>query len=209
MNAADGVLPSGGALMAGLSTENTLGGLAVSGGQVAAFLGVSLGALEAVGFSNGGDPNSGPAVFGEPGPVGTAMLQTFSAKAGDELSFAFNFGTNESPNTDFNDSVFLFFDGEFRLLADTGSVFPDAGADFEFYTGFKTVSFTIDSTGDHTIGFAILDERDAIVDSILLIDDVVLQSGEDVPAAPGLPLLAMGLAGLVAFRLQSARSNRK
>ncbi|MBD2773450.1 PEP-CTERM sorting domain-containing protein [Iningainema tapete] len=109
---------------------------------------------------------------------GSAIQQTFTAKAGDRLSFDWNFLTNEAtPNSDgFNDFAFVLINGEVYKLADTfSSFFSSSANEFDTETGFNTFSYDV-TTDSITLGFGVLDTGDKMMGSGLIIDNVKLEN---------------------------------
>lgn len=125
--------------------------------------------------------------------VGSAIRQTFTAEAGDILTFDWNFLTDEfTPDPFFNDFAFVSLTG-LDTLANTFSPFVDSLTPlFDEETGFETFSFTIETAGTYTLGLGVTDVLDTIFDSGLLIDNVDLES---VPE----PVSVLSLIGLVAL----------
>jgi hypothetical protein len=109
---------------------------------------------------------------------GSFIKQTFTAEAGDVVSFDWNFLTNEAtPSETFNDTAFLTVNGFTFELADTGSDFVHANHvdGFEEQTGTQNLKFSIAQAGTYTIGFGVVDVGDDIVDSGLIIDNVAVE----------------------------------
>ena len=109
---------------------------------------------------------------------GSFIKQTFTAEAGDVVSFDWNFLTNEAtPSKTFNDTAFLTVNGFTFELADTGSDFVHANHvdGFEEQTGTQNLEFSIAKAGTYTIGFGVVDVGDEIVDSGLIIDNVAIE----------------------------------
>lgn len=117
---------------------------------------------------------------------GSAISQTFTANAGDVLTFDFNFLTNEStPTPNFNDFSFVTINGSVSRLADTNSTFsPSPTGAFGAETGFQTFSSTVPTTGTLTLGLGVTDVNDQIVNSGLLVDNISLQSSSSLIAEP-------------------------
>lgn len=119
---------------------------------------------------------------------GSAIKQTFTAQAGQTLSFSWNFLTNESVEQaalndstypDFNDSAFVSIQSasgsEFLSLADTTSNFSNSStSSFDNDTGFSTFSYTIPTTGNYTLGIGIVDVGEPTRISGLLVDNIVV-----------------------------------
>ncbi|MBH8562550.1 hypothetical protein I8748_10235 [Nostoc sp. CENA67] len=137
---------------------------------------------------------------------GSAIQQTFTAKAGDILSFDWDFLTNEVlPPITFSDFSFVSISSQDNsvssLLAladvtDTTSEF--SLTDFFQETGFKTFSFKLPTTGTYTLGLGVLDVGDSDIDSGLLIDNFKLTSVPE--STSGLSLLGFSTLVLLKFR---------
>lgn len=129
---------------------------------------------------------------------GTAIKQTFAGRAGQTLSFAWNFLTDElvgeNAIADVNDFAFatLNFNSQslFFRLADTTSAFLNRDSRTPFFqeTGFKTFSFALPTDGEYTLGLGVVDVGEPTVISGLLVDRV-----QAVPEGN----LMWGLLGLV------------
>ena len=124
-------------------------------------------------------PGSLDGLVGGDATEGSAIKQTFTAEAGDVVSFDWNFLTNEfTPDATFNDTAFLSVNGFTLELADTGEDFINASnvAQFNEQTDTQTLTFSIAAAGTYTIGFGVVDVTDEVVDSGLVIDNVAIQS---------------------------------
>ena len=179
-----GVAPTNGSFQAGLSTY----GSTVSASALEGFLGLSAGSLNALG--NGAVTK------------GSAIKQTFTANAGDVISFDWNFLTSEAtPNSSYNDFAFASLTG-LTELADTTSTFVNSLTPFRDETGYQTASYTIATTGTYTLGIGVADVGDQVATSFfgevpvpsgLLVDNVTT---EPVPEpASMLGILAFGALG--------------
>ena len=160
-----GIFPTDGTYLALISSGDSDAGGSVVDSDLEEFLDLAPGSLDGL---TGGDAFEG-----------SAIKQTFTAEAGDIVSFDWNFLTNENtPATTFNDTAFFNVDGFTFELADTGSTFVDAADVDEFneQTGNQTLTFAISTAGTYTIGFGVVDVGDAIVDSALAIDNVATAS---------------------------------
>ena len=113
---------------------------------------------------------------------GSALKKTFTAKAGDVVSFDWNFLTDENtnldepdfpPNLGANDLAFVTI-VPLSLLADTFWTFSLSPTDFAAETGFDTFSFTIPITATYTLGIGVVDVGDAKTPSRLLVDNASL-----------------------------------
>jgi hypothetical protein len=154
------------------------------------FLGLRAGTLDLFGNGN---------VF-----EGSAIKQTISMRTGETLSFSWNFLTDEfTPDPNFSDfAFFMALNGVVTELADTGfPVFVDSPSAFFEETGFFTETLLNSSARTFTLGFGVVDVRDTILDSGLLIDAVRIGS-VSVPEPGTLSLIAIGLAGLGIWRIR-------
>ncbi len=134
----------------------TNGSGSVSVTSLEAFLGLSAGTVIALGNGNATE--------------GSAIKQSFSATAGDMFAFDWNFLTGEETPSPFNDFAFVVFNGMLQDLADTGfSPFALSAAPFFSETGFRSFCFTATGATD-TVGIGVVDVRDSVVDSGVLID---------------------------------------
>lgn len=167
----------------------------VSQGSLEAFFGLTAGALDALG--------SGDAT------QGSGIQQSFTANAGETVTFFFSFLTNEdTPSINFNDSSFIVRNGVATLLQDTtGVFFPGPGnvfgASFFQHTQYAQFSYVVPFTGTHTLGFGVVDVTDIFFDSGLLVDSVVAPIPE-----PG-TLALLGLGCLAAARQLRRRKRQQ
>ncbi len=141
---------------------------------------------------------------------GSAIRQTFTANAGDVLTFDYNFLTQGPlpPDPNFNDFSFFTISNSTDSvleLADTSlatTPFPNPPT-FDNQTGFQSRSFTIPTSGTFNLGFGVTDVEDGSIDSGLLVDNIVLQQlpvPEPIPEpASVLGLLTFGALGAIAM----------
>ncbi|MCL2932013.1 MAG: S1 family peptidase [Trichodesmium sp. MAG_R03] len=125
--------------------------------------------------------------------AGSAMKQTFTANAGDIISFDFNFLTDEiiGDHDAYNDFSFVSFANEaldnsfLSLLADTSSDFVNSNTTFYDETGYQSFEYEIPETGDYTLGFGVANaaksSEKARYLSGLLVDNVKVISSVSVP----------------------------
>jgi hypothetical protein len=177
--------PTEGTSQALLSTA----GAAFAGSIIEEFLGLDPGSLDKLGTSLD--------VIPFPGGVatqGSAIRQTFTANAGDILTFDWNFLTNETALfPSLNDFSFVSI-SSLSALASTKFPPADPFSMTQLFqeTGFQPFSFTIPTTGTYTLGIGVTDWRDTTKDSVLLVDNVQFAS---VPE----PTSALAVLGFGAF----------
>lgn len=167
-----GIFPTDGTSQALISSGDSDAGGSVEDSDLEEFLDLAPGALDGLA---GGDAVEG-----------SAIKQTFTAEAGDIVSFDWNFLTNEgTPSGTFNDTAFLNVNGFTFELADTGSDFVNAdGVDgFLEQTDTQTLTFAISNAGTYSIGFGVVDVGDGIVNSGLAIDNVAIAPSSSFAAA--------------------------
>ena len=140
-------------------------------------------------------------LLGLGGTNGSALTLEFFGIEGETISFDYSFLTNElTPDPTFNDFAVVSLSSEgssfFEVLGDTNSDFVLSPTIFGEGTPFEQFSFTFGSTGVFTLGLAVLNEGDTVVDSGLLIDNLVIT----VPEPSSGLLLAGALFGLISRR---------
>jgi len=140
-----------------------LGTDGASEADIEAFLGLAPGTLD--------NQGNGDAT------VGSTMVFELQVSAGDVVTFDWNFITNDY--LPYNDYAVLTINGQFIELADVASLGNTAGNVSE--TGWTTYTYNVTQTGTLTIGFAIVDVGDAIVDSALLVDNIQVNYGSSIP----------------------------
>lgn len=139
----------------------TNGSGSVSDSALESFLGLSAGALDAMG---NGDATKGSAM----------KLPTITVAAGTTLTFDWNFLTNETtPGFFYNDFAFVSING-LSELADTNSRFALSPTGFTQETGYAQFSYTFATAGTYTIGLGVVHTGDTWYDSALLVDNVTL-----------------------------------
>jgi hypothetical protein len=169
------------------------GGATFAGSIIEEFLGLEAGSLNKLGTSL--DPLTNAPFPVPPGIAtqGSAIRQIFMAKAGNILTFNWNFLTNEELFPNLND--FSFVSIGFLSPLDDSIPPPPVISSTQFFreTGFQPFSFTIPTTGTYTLGIGVTDWRDTTIDSALLVDNVNLTSVPEPTSALG--LLAFGGLG--------------
>ena len=186
-----GIAPSEGTFQALLTTGANDSGGSVVDSDLENFLELSSGVLDNLGNGNATE--------------GSGIKQTFTAEAGDILTFDWNFLTNEGEQSFFNDFAFFSISPFTLELADTGAslfeTFAEGFDDSVLETGYQSVSVAISEAGTYTLNFGVVDVEDDAVDSGLLVDNIqVLPSldfDEEIPIegfeADILPLPDSGL----------------
>ncbi|WP_202221034.1 trypsin-like serine protease [Okeania sp. KiyG1] len=165
--------------------------IAVSDYEIEEFLGLTAGSLENL---------SGRFPF-----EGSAIKQTFTANAGDMVSFDFNFLTDELAAEDFGEEMFNDFsfvslsgaDTYLDLLADTSSDFVPSDTYFFNETGYQSFYYEIRETGTYTLGFGVADAEEFTGFSGLLVDNVALVSTPEPTTTIGLFATVFGAFSLL------------
>lgn len=172
----------------------------------------NIGALEAF-------VNLGAGALGAGAKSGSAVKQTFTAVAGDKVSFSTDFLTNEGRNADlaFYTLQLGASTATETVLATAGvtptvatSIADDVSSDFNKETGYTTTTITLAAGGTYTLAFGVLNIGDTNVTSGLLIDNLVQAAGPGggggggVPLPAGAYLMTLGLAtaGLFSAKLR-------
>lgn len=142
-------------------------GGAVSADQIESFLGLSSGSLDGLGD----------------GPVanGSAIQTTFTATAGQVLSFQYQFLTNEdtsSPLNLVNDFAFVTLNSQDpSSLADVaGTAFSISSTPFNLGSAILDFSMTLATAGSYTLGIGVVNVTDDTYPSGLLVDNLRLDS---------------------------------
>lgn len=152
----------------------TSAGGSVSEANLETFLGVENGSLDSLGHGNV--------------TQGSAMQTTFTANAGDIISFQWNFLTDElDQHVIYNDFAFTTLSSASTLVVrNQASFVPTVAAGFDGETGFKTFSTQLSTTGTHTLGIGVVDVQDNVVASALLVDNVSITT---ITANSGAPVI--------------------
>lgn len=169
-----------------LPTDQLIGGNPVSAANLENFLGLTSGSLNQ---ANGGAAGSG-----------SAIKATFSAIAGEQISFDWNFFNNADPRNPQNDISFAVFDNTLIALANTHSPFHPTEASNIMLdeTGYNNLKLNILTSGDHTISFGIVDGG-ALGGSALAVTNV-----QTIPLPAAVWLF---LGGFISLLKLSSRSN--
>ncbi|MEQ8384127.1 MAG: S8 family serine peptidase [Coleofasciculus sp. A1-SPW-01] len=132
----------------------------VSDSNLETFLGLNTGDLDNLG---NGDAIEGSAL----------QLTPITVKAGDILSFDWNFITNEQTPSSYNDFGFVSISSTLLSeLADTNQQFNRFTGSFGKQTNYGTFDYQFTQDGTYTIGLGLVDADDNNVDSGLLVDHV-------------------------------------
>ncbi|HIK44195.1 MAG TPA: PTPA-CTERM sorting domain-containing protein [Leptolyngbyaceae cyanobacterium M65_K2018_010] len=155
----------------------------VTASVIETFLGLAPGSLEDLsGQTNELFDGSG-ALF-----LGSALKQSFTANAGDIISFTYNFTTSDY--LPFNDFAFTTLSPLVEGLASVKLVGNTSGNTTS--TGPRTFSWAIPTAGTYTLGFGVINVGDNLFGSTLVVDDV---SSTPIPTPALLPgLIGMGVA---------------
>lgn len=145
-------------------------------GGVESFLGLPIAALDP-------DVANGVQAY-----EGSAARQTFTANAGDLLSFQWDFGTSDT----FADYAFVVIDGTVTRLAGPDDAVAPGTMENDFRTGVMSFSHAFTTTGTHSVGFGVVDVGDFNVTSTLAVDSV------QIAAVPEMPATLLALVGLLA-----------
>ncbi len=150
----------------------------ITDAELETFLGLTAGSLDSLGNGNATE--------------GSAIKQTITVSAGTQLSFDWNFLTNEAtPDSVYNDFGFISItSGSLNTLGNTNNVFVSSATSFNEETEFQSFSYTFTNAGTYSIGVGVVDVQDSSVDSALLVDDFsfigeVLTAGGNYPMFVG------------------------
>jgi hypothetical protein len=138
---------------------------------------------------------------------GSAIAQSFSASAGQVLSFDWNFLTNEDRLLYGGDFAFVTITplGETTQLANAITTVIPSQTRVDHETGFQTFTRLIPAAGEYRIAIGLADVIPVVgfppyglfdYDSALLVDNVRLSA---VPEPPTFTLVSLGLASIVAI----------
>lgn len=161
----------------------------VDADALATFLGLSLAEL-----------NAG---VGSPVIEGSAIKQTITVVADEEIFFDWNFLTNENdplngpPITTFDGGVFVTAGSKVILADKESGLLGSSTTGFFQETGYLTSSYTALSDGTLTIGFGVYDVLFNDVDSGLLLDNIRRELPTTVPPNPPGPGQAVPEPGTI------------
>ncbi len=152
---------------------------------------------------------------------GSAIKQTFTANAGQVLSFDWNFLTNEeTPSQFFNDFFFVNISSANNVsslskLAETASGltasptsnYPDTNKRFAKETGFKTFTYSLPTTGIYTLEIGVTNVGDPYGVSGVLIDNATVSTTSVPEPNSPLGILVFGSLGM-GLVLKRQRQNK-
>jgi len=114
---------------------------------------------------------------------GSGIVQSFTAQAGDVLSFFWNYLTDDG--TFGFDFSFAVFDGAVIFLGDPAIELKPSDTIFLEESGFRRFEVIIPTTGVHQLGLGVVDTGDEQVNSALLIDRVMVFRPVRIDIKPG------------------------
>ncbi len=137
---------------------------------------------------------------------GAALYRSFTAQAGDSISFAWDYVARDY--IPFNDPSFAILigpDSSIDVLATINGLGQAVGT--SGHSGWQTYSKTFATTGDYTLAFVTTNDKDTVLDSALFIDATAGSCNPTCPPPinkvpePGV-LALTGFAALNAFALR-------
>lgn len=195
-----GVGPTAGNRMFLTSTRESGG--ATDAASIESAMGIPTGTIDAVFATVPSTSTVGPT-------NGSAFRITFTAEAGDELLFDWNFITREALPleplyTDFGWGQ-LSYEGTSLGQGNIGNAntgpFIDTGNNNYDQTGWQTVTLLLADAGSYTLTLGVMDVEDVNVDSFMVFDWIRLRRAPEPGTAS---LLMLGLAGLAWRRRRRA-----
>ena len=132
---------------------------------------------------------------------GSAIKRNVTVRAGDVLSFSWNFLSNETlfdnDPTTFNDFAFVSI-GTLEKIGDTFDLVRKSETRFHRESGYRNFSYTFTKGGTYLLGIGVVDVEDGndFFPSGLLVDNVEIQSVPE-PMTVGGSLVALGAGALL------------
>jgi hypothetical protein len=134
-----------------------------------------------------------PGTIASTAQEGSAIKQTFNVQAGDQISFDWNFLTNET-NSAFPDFAFFTVSRDINTTLATIADAVTPSSPFRFETGIRSFSYTFTTSGTYTVGIGVLDDADVTTSSALQVGNADYKA---VPTPALLPaLVGFGVAAL-------------
>ncbi|MBD2022847.1 DUF4347 domain-containing protein, partial [Leptolyngbya sp. FACHB-711] len=157
-----GVSPTQGNFQALMTTDSG----SVSDSSLENFLWLSTGTLDRIAGGNATE--------------GSAIKQTITVQANDQITFNWNFLNGEVQNSTYRDFAFVSIDsvGAFKLADTFSSSFSST---IGLQTGYQTFSYIFSTAGTYTIGVGVLDFGDMAVSSKLLVDSFAILKPNNSP----------------------------
>ena len=125
----------------------------------------------------------------QPAAEGSGIVQSFTAQAGDVLSFHWNHLTDERlfnpPFPGGFDFSFAVLDGVVMILGDSTAALVESPTIFLEESGFRRFEVVIPTTGVHLLGFGVVDTVDTQSLTALLIDRVSVFRPVRIDIKPG------------------------
>lgn len=135
---------------------------------------------------------------------GSAIKRSLTVRAGETLSFSWNFLSNETlfddDPTTYNDLAFISI-GTVEKIADTFDLVRSSNTRFDTESGYRSFSYTFTQGGTYLLGIGVLDAEDSndFFPSGLLVDNVEIQSVPEPMTIWG-SLVALGVGALLKKR---------
>lgn len=144
--------------------------------------------------------------------TGSVVKQTVYAEAGQQISFDYNFMTNDYSASllSHTDMAVVVINGLEAIAPLDDHLFQASNAQLNnnpnlltWETGFQTFSYFAPTSGLYTIGIGVFDGSDASVMSALAVDNLNVT---DVPEPVSIALMSAGLLGIAAVRRKRSDS---
>jgi PEP-CTERM motif len=123
---------------------------------------------------------------------GSGFSISFTATAGQVLSFNYNFLTSEGPNTDYAFYTLTGTTGSVNFANSTQATSGTASGTFALQTNYQTFTIPITTTGTFTFGIGIVDGGSFTGQSGILLDNIQL-----VPEPTTFALVGLGAVGML------------
>ena len=133
---------------------------------------------------------------------GSAIKQTITVRAGDTLSFSWNFLSNEtlfdSDSKTYNDFAFVSIGDTVQTIVDTSELIGSSKTMFDTETGYRTFFYNFTEGGTYLLGIGVLDVEDSndFFPSGLLVDNVEIQTVPEPTTILG-SLVALGVGAFL------------